>query len=187
MPGTTHEESTHEIAISDRLRESTTKSLAIAGLLGDDDEAPESLLSRVDSLDDAFALFSDSGINVEESTEYLGGNEILNRDEKARLVGVPFFAMSWRFNEGDVGYFVSIEVITDKGEKYIVNDGSTGILLQLSRITKKRVASGHPNPTMGLLCRRGLRVSEYYLDVDNNISATPSETHNRKAATYYLA
>lgn len=110
-------------------------------------------LRDIKSMEDAIALLDGQ---VDNSADVIGtGADILSGADKDKLLGIPFLAISWSFNLGDFGPFVSINVITDKGDKYVINDGSTGIRDQLVAFTDQ---SGRQT---GLLCRKGLRKSEY--------------------------
>jgi hypothetical protein len=56
-------------------------------------------------------------------------------EDKGRLVGVPLLIVKWNFHPGKGGDFVSLWILTQTGERYIVNDGSTGIKEQLQTYT----------------------------------------------------
>lgn len=101
------------------------------------------------------------GSIVTASDELGSGFAVLNKDDKMRLVGVPFFLLSWSFNLGDNGEFVSAVVVTGKHDRYIVNDGSTGIYDQLRRESAGDPDNGKPGRDGGMLAERGLRVSPY--------------------------
>lgn len=106
------------------------------------------------SFDQIAALFEGRTVDVTEVIESDAIGEILNGDEKSRLLGQPFFILDYRFNEGDQGEFVSMRVVTRSGDKYVVNDGSTGIFAQMKGVAEKGVTSG-------IACRHGLRKSDY--------------------------
>lgn len=130
-------------------------------------------LAEIKSLDDAFKALANAGINVTEAKELGTGFQILK--EKDQLVGVPFLILMMSFNSsekfGEGGEFVSLHVITEKGDKWIVNDGSTGIMDQCKRYAK----AGH---SAGLIFREGLTRSDYEKEVDGKTI---------KATTYYLS
>lgn len=95
-------------------------------------------------------------------------------EDKGRLVGVPFVIVYWEKHEkGNFGSFVSMFIIDKNDNRYIVNDGSTGIRDQLERLSKE-------SPTNGMIvCRNGFRVSDYmYTD--------PKTGDERPAKTYYI-
>jgi len=146
-------------------------------------EFSDETLAGIRSFSDAIGVLKDSGIVPESASDYGTGFHVA---DKATLVGVPFVALAWRFNTGayerapgEVGDFVSVECVTERGDKVVINDGSTGICRQLRAITDQREMRGHATPQHGLLCERGLAKSEYEY-VDDKGRKSP-------AATYYLA
>lgn len=117
------------------------------------------------------------------------GPDVVNKDEKARLIGVPMIIVGCRFNEGDNGIFASVEVVTEDNEHLVINDGSTGIAAQMTELCEKY----DPDNT-GLLppivIEKGLRVSRYFYNPDRDapeprISKKPKEGW-KAAATFYL-
>ena len=137
-------------------------------------------LSEIKSFSDAFSVLEKAGIVAENFADYGSGFVVLDTKDKARLCGVPFYIIDWRFNTGDNGLFVSAAIITKTDEKLILNDGSTGIRDQLRKITEQRIARGVPEPQKGLLVENGLTESRYnYTD--------PKTGESRPAVTYYLA
>lgn len=111
-------------------------------------------LRGITSFDDAFALATNVYGEVTDITQELGNGFTLISD-KAPLVGKPFVILSCGFNEGDFGDFVSVAVVTESGEKYIFNDGSTGIFNQIFEMARLK------NRTGGFLAPSGLTASEY--------------------------
>lgn len=95
---------------------------------------------------------------ADDVTEEIGnGFAVLSKDDKAKLVGKPFFALYWTFNAGDFGdYFVSAACITPEGMKFILNDGSSGIYQQLADYS-----TTHDGKQGALMCPGGLRSSTY--------------------------
>lgn len=138
----------------------------------------EDIRQDINSLDDYSRL---TGHEIVDLSEVLESYDILNKESKERLVGRPIFLMDWRFNDskeivkdGKPAEFVSVLVMdVATGEKFILNDGSTGIYQQLLAITKRLGRRG------GITCRNGLRKSEYTHYFDNG------DTVN--AVTYYLS
>lgn len=133
---------------------------------------------NVDSYEAALAAIQAAGGTVDKASEF----EVLDKKDKATLVGVPFVAIQWRFNTGDMGEFVSVEIITKDKRKLILNDGSTGIYAQLKHLTEDRMRKNPALPLAVALCgveaNQGLRVSEFdYTDDKGNTS---------KAQTYYI-
>ena len=131
-------------------------------------------LRNITSFQDALNLISAKGIETVNSSDVIGdGFTLLESKDKERLVGVPFLLLSWRFAKGNVGEFVSAHLVTTHNEKFIINDGSTGIMQQLADLTKSGVNGG-------IACKRGLRKSEYeYTD--------PKTGEVSNAVTYYIA
>lgn len=116
-------------------------------------------LRSVGSFDDALALIQREYGDVVSVTEHLGnGFALLQRDQKAKLVDVPFLILHIRFSEGDYSDdgFVTMAVVTGKGERFILNDGSTGIRDQLFELV-----ANNPGRYGGYQVPGGLRVSVY--------------------------
>lgn len=149
--------------------------VVIAGPKFDD----ETLLS-LDSFDAALKLAQETfGGEVVSAEETLGnGFTILNGEAKNVLCGVPCVFLGWNFNAGDVGEFVSAQVVARMPGggmlKAIINDGGTGIYKQLLEFTNRN------NGRMGgLMARGGLTRSDYkYKD--------PNSGEERPATTYYI-
>jgi len=117
----------------------------------DDDD-----MRAIQSIEDAARLVAaefgtDSIASIAD--ELGSGAEIL--EDKSKLVGERLFLTEWRFNVGDNGPFVSAAAITGRGDKFIINDGSSGIFSQLDKYT---VRTGK---TFGLMVPKGLRVSVF--------------------------
>lgn len=135
-------------------------------------------LSSIESFDDVTALLAAEGITLDSADEVLGnGFTILDKDEKGMLVGIPLVCLSWQFNAGDNGEFVSINIVAKMPgnvvpSKFVVNDGSTGIRDQLKAYSNKT------GKFAGLTVKRGFRRSDYpYTDADGK---------TRTATTFYL-
>lgn len=113
-------------------------------------------LRAISSIDDAIALVqAQLGATVYDATEAIGDGFTM-LDDKDRLLSIPFFAVSWTFAPGDFGAeYLIMRVVTDRGEKYVVTDGGTGLCDQVRSFTERT------GSTNGLLVRRGLRKSEY--------------------------
>lgn len=140
-------------------------------------------LRDVKSLDDAFALMDSFG-GMESFSDYGTGFEVLDRNDKDRLVKNPFAILEWRFTKSREynSDFVSMLIVTENGEKFIVNDGSTGICKQLRAITDERIRVGRPYPQQGLAVKNGLRRSDYTTTL--NVNGVEKEI---EASTYYLS
>lgn len=116
--------------------------------------AKDADLRSIGSYEDALKLAEEVHGNVVDISEELGSGFAILED-KDKLKGVEFVLIQWRFSSGDFGTFVSAGLVTKHGEKYILNDGSTGIyesLLEYSQNTKR---------FGGMKVPKGLRVSEY--------------------------
>lgn len=114
------------------------------------------------------------GNDVVSSKEAMPSLDVLNGEDKQRLVGVPFFAIDWTFRKGDQGMYVSIRAVTEDNNIFLLNDGSSGIYQQFLNFSEQ---SGKFS---GLFCRNGLRRSDYeYQD--------PQTGESRPATTFYVA
>ena len=122
-------------------------------------------LREIQTFDQAMSLVAEyTGGVIESIDDYGNGFEVLPTADKPRLKGVPFMILEWRFAEGKEGEMVTAMIVTEQGEKLILNDGSTGVKDQLKRITAKRIADRGMNPVAAqtnLHCPRGVRVSTY--------------------------
>ena len=139
-------------------------------IVGDD------ILAGIKSAQDAFDVLAEMGATVDDFNDYGNGFALLK--DKSQLAGKTFVIIQWKFNPGDYGDFVSAAVVTEAGEKLVLNDGSTGICDQLIGVTAKRVADGIANTQSGLIVRGGLRVSEY--------TKTDEQGKDYQAKTWYL-
>jgi hypothetical protein len=146
-------------------------------------------LSGITTFEDAAQLLASKNVPVESSEDYGTGFHVL--PDKAALISKPFLILSWRFNEGDFGDrgFVSAELITEDNKKYVLNDGSTGVLTQLQEVTRARVERGVENPNAGLIVRQGLTRTQYwYNEVSGETSGKAREGKGWvPASTYYLS
>lgn len=132
-------------------------------------EIPRGTLKDITSWEDAAKVWGDRVFDVRELGD---GFKLLRKGDKGKLVGVPFVVAAFKFNDGDYGTFATIHVVTKDNQRYIINDGSTGIKDQLTEFFNKTHQLG------GLVCPGGLRVSEYdYEDEEGEL---------KPAKTYYL-
>lgn len=116
----------------------------------------EDVLREISTFDQAYALAAESYGGVVDASDLLGtGFEVLNAEEKSRLLNVPLIVLDSRIHDGEQGEFCSLVVVTEQGARYIVNDGSKGIFAQVHRLREKTNKEG------GWLIRHGLRQSEY--------------------------
>jgi hypothetical protein len=104
-------------------------------------------------------------------------------EDKRVCIGVPMVFLDWRFNhEGDFGSFVSIRAVAEIDgnlKKWIINDGSTGLFEELMTFTSDTGKTG------GLVCKRGLRVSEYDTDAEGK-PTTDKALAKGRGATFYI-
>lgn len=154
-----------------------------------------------DAFADAMAIAEGVYGEIHNAGEVLGNGFAL-LDDKSKLVGKALLALYWTFHPGDYGQFVSIAVVTaekiDGHQKFIVNDGSTGICAQLDAYT-----TTHDGRNGGLAVRQGLRESTYATckgcerprpsDVDvcentlsNGTQCGNNDTTRGTGETYYL-
>jgi hypothetical protein len=145
----------------------------------------DDFLADIHTFEDAFSAMETAGYTAEDWADYGTGFEVLDSNGKARLVGVPFAILEWRFNDGDMGTFVSCMLVTKANEKLVMNDGSTGIRDQLAQVTRKRVEKGHPEPQKGpFYVRQGLSRSDYKVEIPDTKTG---EMVSIPATTFYLA
>lgn len=134
----------------------------------------EDELAGIVRFDDAIALVATKlggESEIKRASEEIGdGFKLL--DNKDQLVGVGIFLVTWDFHQGEHGEFVSVKLITKDNQKFILNDGSTGIRDQLMSYSAKKNKMG------GLVCDKGLRRSDY--------KYTDDEGKEKNANTYYL-
>jgi hypothetical protein len=134
--------------------------------------SPEDL-TNIQSFEDALTLVQrEIGAELIVSADQAIGDGFKLLENKDVLQGVEMLLVSWDFHLGDFGEFVSVKLVTRNGDKYILNDGSSGIRDQLMGFTAKKNQKG------GLFCKKGLRRSDYTYQ-DEKGQETP-------ATTYYL-
>jgi hypothetical protein len=134
------------------------------------DGLADSALRKIESIADVLRLTQG---NVPSVGDILGdGFSVLT--DKRLLLDKAFVIVRYgqHTSEKNGGTFTTLHVVTDTGEKLIVNDGSTGIHAQCQEI---RNAMGRVAP---LHVPRGLRMSEYdYTNEKGEVS---------RATTFYL-
>lgn len=153
----------------ERMADAANGEIAVSALRFSDDD-----LRAIESFDDAAALLAQNDLPVVAADQVLGnGFSVVN--DKGFLCGLPMMLLSWHFNKGDNGDFVSAHAVVSMPGgtlgKFVINDGSTGLYQQLRNYTDKT------DRTTGLVVKRGLRRSDYQYD-DNG---TP-----KNATTFYL-
>lgn len=138
-----------------------------------------SALDLLDNPNDIAQYFADAGIDITDNKA--DGIKVIDiLDDKDRLIKQPFVMVSWTFNKsdsvkdenGDPREFVSIEAVTKAGERFVINDGSTGIYRQLKTLTAHREETGHKAPQAGRFVSKGLRRSDYAYDEAGNTGTT---------------
>jgi hypothetical protein len=146
----------------------TGNDVGIVRRLSDDE------LRGIESFDDAFraaTVVVPDGNVVDASQELGNGFTLLDKSQKRQLIGRETIFVQWDFHESDTVFradedgtkipaeFVSVQAVCKAGkngaEKFIFNDGSTGIYRMLKEYTERTGRQG------GLYAKKGLRVSEY--------------------------
>lgn len=154
------------------------------------------------NLNDIAAAFNLDGVNVmDDAGDGVYNTELI--EDKEMLNGLPFLITRWRFNlsdkykdeEGNNGQFVSVEIAYQTGpnspvQTGVFNDGSTGIMAQLQKITENRLKiiaeKGEGNdPYAGRFVRHGLRRSDYMRDT-GKVNPKTQQPIMEAATTYYL-
>lgn len=134
-------------------------------------------LLKADSWDAILALVAEKTHAANAHDELGDGYDLLK--DKNRLVGVPVLFVQWDIRVGDYenngvkSEYVSahVAVQTTRGlQRYIVNDGSTGMSQQLVDYSNRTGQFG------GLYAPRGLRKSEYEYTDPATGKVTPAET-----------
>jgi hypothetical protein len=136
-------------------------------------ELTEWATDGITNIDQMLAYFQESGVPVTSGEEISGEYRVVV-DKVAwgnAHRGMLLFAIKWHFYDGENGEFVSVHLIDDKGDKWILNDGAKqGVYGQLRQITDKREeedpeSAVRRTSTAGLLVPGGMRKgSEYYVD-----------------------
>jgi len=149
-------------------------------------------LATIDSFEDAVRLATETfgSVVTITDTELSDGFRVASNADKDRMVGEPLFLLEWSIREGEFGdYYVSIKALTQNPlQKWILNDGGTGIAADLHEFTRKTGRTG------GLHVPQGLRASRYHYDetdhcVVNRKRHSEAVAAGHKvipAATYYL-
>lgn len=181
------------------MTQSTTENKAVARSVFTDEWMAEKVKAEgatLTALAEQFALAGVDAFNDELDGVY--NTDLI--EDKDFLIGLPFLITRWRFNtsdkykdeEGNDGIFVSVEIAYHTGPESpittgVFNDGSTGILAQLQKITKNRLEKGleweAAHSARGV--RRGLRRSDYQRDTGKT-NAKTGEPITEAATTYYL-
>ena len=109
-------------------------------------------LTDLTTFADVRALFDSVGLsgNIETMADY--GTGFVVEKDKSRLVNVPFVIIEWFFwaseqkneatGETYETEFASAYIMTERHQKIIINDGSSGIYKDLKDVTEKRLKKG---------------------------------------------
>lgn len=142
-------------------------------------------------LDQTLALLSELGIHVSDvrdASEEIGDGWRVLKD-KDELINVPFVIVDYRFSDGkfkdpetgESRQFAILRVVTreavesgGKSGKWIVTDGSTGIMRQMGEWVTKQQIDLSADKVPALVCTKGLTRSDY-------------EGPAGDASTYYIA
>lgn len=146
-----------------------------------------SVLGSLVKPDDIVGFFRDNGIDLENNE--VDGIRSLPVVDKETLLGRAFLAIQWRFNTGDFGDFVSVEIMLPDGTLGVINDGSTGLRDQFRAITDTRERKNHPTPYAGRMVK-GLTKTDYYYNAKTGQAANRPDPKDdpkdwTKAHTYY--
>jgi hypothetical protein len=126
------------------------------------------------------AMVNANGVATADISDLGTGFIVLDREEKAQLVGVPFFILDWRWNPStkSAGEFVSVVILTTDGRKFIVNDGSTGICQQMRTVESKLGGKGV------VKVPKGFTRSDYKFKA---VDPRTGESDDKDATTFYLS
>lgn len=145
----------------------TQTDVAVKSLFSDDE------YRKINGFQDALDAVAEKNVTPIDASTVIGdGFALLDNKEKRSLVGVPFILLGWKFSKGDHGEFVSAHIVTSRDEKYILNDGSTGVCAQLRAMTNDGINGA-------VACRNGLRESAYEYTDEKTGEVKP-------AVTYYI-
>lgn len=159
----------------------TEQSKAVERSVFTDEWMAKNVRAEGASLTDLANAYNLAGVNViDDEGDGVFNTELI--EDKDFLRDLPFLITRWRFNlsdkykddEGNDGQFVSVEIAYQATPQSpiqtgVFNDGSTGIMAQLQKITENRqriiAEKGEGNdPYAGRFVRRGLRRSDYMRD-----------------------
>jgi hypothetical protein len=137
-------------------------------------------LAQISSFEEAIKAAQEYGELLDSSD--LGDG--FSMGDKAALVGKKFVVIDWEYGKNnDYGNaFVIVRLVTIDNNKYIITDGSTGIMRQLELILQ--LTKGK---TKSIICNNGLRASDYWVD---DVTGQPVDESyagkKKKATTYYI-
>lgn len=123
----------------------------------------------VNSWADVLAMFPEG---LDTSTEVFGdGSELI--EDKSLLIDKPFAVLEFRVvtDKDTLRDYVNVLVmLRDGNHKVRFNDGSTGVMAQCLEYERRTGRNG------GILCAKGLRVSEYVKDMPDG-TKQPAKTY----------
>lgn len=163
----------------EKVEETTTETAVAIRQISNDD------LLNISSFEDALAFVAEVYGDVLAADEVIG-NGFKMLSNKGLLVGVPFVAVQWKFHVSDYNdsFYTNMLVVTDKGDRYLVNDGGSGITRDLKDYSDRSGRMG------GLVFRNGLSESTYSFCDDCRVAtvrcADPDNHKQGPATTYYL-
>lgn len=170
---------------------STTDEYTVDQLVGMSklDRFSDAALRDITSFEEAFALAEEVYGDVKDIHAELGNGFTLI-DDKGKLKGVAFLILHFGLNDGEFGEFSSIAAVTKNNDKYIFNDGSSGIKEQLLTLARTHQRFG------GFMVHGGLNESTYPTCFECNKARSPKidvcpscgdATEKRSSATtWYL-
>lgn len=138
----------------------------------------EPMLDEVETFDAAMEAIAAAGLAVHKVNSF----DLI--EDNNELVGREFLILSWRFNaDGNFGPFVSVMAIDRNNNKFVFNDGGTGVRLQLAELEDKGIFGR-------VHCVKGLRRSDFRFDEKTgNVMkrSDPNYGAGKPATTYYLS
>lgn len=141
-------------------------------------------LLEISSFEDAIALVEEVYGTVLLADQVIG-NGFRMLANKSALVGKGIVLLKWKFLPGDFAReYVNMLIVTEDGDRYLVNDGSTGIAAQLREYSDRADRFG------GMVVRNGFTESSYTFCSEPGCvlgAKCQEEGHKRTpASTFYL-
>lgn len=157
--------------------EEPTKAVAIREITNDE-------LLEITSFEDAIALVEEV-YGTALLADQVIGNGFRMLTNKSTLVGKGIVLLKWKFLPGDfASEYVNMLVVTADGDRYLVNDGGSGIAQQLREFSDRSDRFG------GLVVRNGFTQSDYTFCSETGCALgtkCQEEGHKRTpASTFYL-
>lgn len=135
-------------------------------------------LTYITTTGDMVKYFNDQSMQPTDGSELGTGWQLLK--DKRKLLGRPFMILFWerRIDETTKRAYTTVHLMENSGERWIINDGSTGIHAQLEKAVEKRHLAGISPVNGPMRVNNGLRVSDY--TVEN------AQGGEEAASTFYL-